>query len=50
MAEDKLLMDELLKWIEEKDNALKEKDEVPIPDDDYDEVQLLLEEHKVNFQ
>lgn len=47
MTEDKLLMDELLKWIDEKEKFLKEKDEEPIPDDDYDEVQLLLEEHKV---
>lgn len=40
-------MDELLKWIDEKENILKEKDQEPIPEDDYDEVQLLLEEHKV---
>lgn len=40
-------MDELLKWIEEKENILNEKDQEPIPEDDYDEVQLLLEEHKV---
>lgn len=47
MAEDKQLMDDLLKWIDEKESFLIEKDQEPIPEDDYDEVQLLLEEHKV---
>lgn len=49
MAEDQELMDDLLKWIDEKENVLNEKDQEPIPDDDYEVVQLLLEEHKVDL-
>jgi len=39
------MMDDLLKWIDEKENILNEKE--PIPEEDYEVVQLLLEEHKV---
>lgn len=49
LGEEKSLMDELLKWIEEKSDELNEKEKEPIPDEDYDEIQLLLDEHKVGF-
>lgn len=49
LGEEKSLMDELLKWIEEKSDELNEKEKEPIPDEDYEEIQLLLDEHKVGF-
>ena len=40
-------MEELLLWIDQKVDVLNEKEKEAIPDEDYDEVQRLLEEHKV---
>ncbi|EDO37706.1 predicted protein [Nematostella vectensis] len=47
LAEEDELMGELLRWIQTKEEALAEKEKEPIPDDDYEEVHRLLEEHKV---
>lgn len=46
MIEDQQLMDELLKWIAEKEAVLLEKEQDPIPEEDYEEVRKLLGEHK----
>ena len=40
------MMEELLQWIGEKEEVLIEKENEPIPDDDYEQVMKLLEEHK----
>lgn len=40
------MMEELLKWIGDKEEILIEKENEPIPDDDYEEVMKLLEDHK----
>lgn len=40
------MMEELLKWIGEKEEILIEKENEPIPDDDYEQVMKLLEDHK----
>ena len=40
------MMEELLQWIGEKEEILIEKENEPIPDDDYEQVMTLLEDHK----
>lgn len=47
MLEEEQLMDELMKWIVVKEETLQEKEKEPIPEEDYEEVKRLLEEHKV---
>ena len=39
-------MGELLQWIDEKEEVLIGKENEPIPDDDYEQVVKLLDEHK----
>lgn len=40
------MMEELLNWIGRKEEILIEKENEPIPDDDYEQVMRLLEDHK----
>ena len=46
LTEEQSMMDDLLHWIGRKEEVLIEKENEPIPDDDYEEVMRLLEEHK----
>lgn len=46
LTEEQSMMEELLKWIGEKEEILIEKENEPIPDDDYEQVMKLLDEHK----
>lgn len=46
LSEEQSLMEELLQWIGEKEEILIEKENEPIPDDDYERVMQLLEDHK----
>ena len=49
LSEEQSMMEELLQWIGEKEEVLIEKESEPIPDDDYEQVMKLLDEHK-DFQ
>lgn len=46
LTEEQSMMEELLQWIGEKEEILIEKENEPIPDDDYEQVMKLLEDHK----
>ncbi|CAH3155672.1 unnamed protein product, partial [Pocillopora meandrina] len=46
LTEEQSMMEELLQWIGEKEEILIEKENEPIPDDDYEQVMTLLEDHK----
>lgn len=46
MTEEQSMMEELMQWIGKKEEILIEKENEPIPDDDYEQVMRLLEDHK----
>lgn len=46
LSEEQNMMEELLQWIDVKEGILIEKENEPIPDDDYEEVMKLLDDHK----
>ena len=46
LYEEQNMMEELLQWIDTKEGILIEKENEPIPDDDYEEVARLLNDHK----
>lgn len=50
LVEEEHLMAELMKWIAIKEEVLLEKEKEAIPEEDYEEVKRLLEEHKVSYK
>ena len=47
MEDERKLIEELSIWVKEKEAVLEEKEAVPLPEENTDELKALLDEHKV---
>lgn len=49
MEDERKLIQELSAWVKEKETVLEEKEAVPLPEENIDELKALLDEHKVSY-